>query len=115
VEMSAECRGKMGEVLCFSLDQHDQAVRVIADDVRQGEKDNAEEVYEAQVRRGYQFPHRKAHLAATAGELRVAGDCGILLVKHGYVNDWPSALEVVTDAGYRAMKGDRIIGRKMAV
>jgi predicted metal-dependent phosphoesterase TrpH len=106
VEISAEFRGKMGDVLCFGFDPHDQALRAIADDVRQRQKDNAEEVYEELLRRGYQFPHRKAHLAATAGELRVAGDCGILLIKHDYVNDWPSALELVTDAGYREMKAD---------
>jgi 3',5'-nucleoside bisphosphate phosphatase len=31
-----------------------------------------------------------------------------LLMKHGYVNDWPSALELVTDAGYREMKADMV-------
>src|SRR5712691_11012129 len=106
VEISAEFHGKMADVLCFGFDPHDQALRAIADDVRQRQKDNAEEVYAELLRRGYHFPHRKAHLAATAGELRVAGDCGTLLIKHGYVKDWPSALELVTDAGYREMKAD---------
>jgi predicted metal-dependent phosphoesterase TrpH len=108
VEISAQWHGKMADVLCFGFDPHDKALRAIADHVRQRQKDNAEEVYEELLRRGYQFPHRKAHLAATAGELRVAGDCGTLLIKHGYIKDWLSALELVTDAGYREMKADMV-------
>jgi predicted metal-dependent phosphoesterase TrpH len=106
VEISAEFHGKMADVLCFGFDPHDQALRAIADSVRQRQKDNAEQVYTELLRRGYQFPHRKELLAATGGELRVAGDCGTLLIKHGYVRDWPSALAWVTDAGYRKMKAD---------
>jgi predicted metal-dependent phosphoesterase TrpH len=96
----------MADVLCFGFDPHDQALRAIADDVRRRQKDNAEEVYEELLRRGYRFPHQREHLATTAGELRVAGDCGTLLIKEGYVKDWPSALEVITIAGYREMKAD---------
>src|SRR5579875_3573268 len=92
VEISAEFHGKMADVLCFGSDPHDQALRAIADDVRQRQKDNAEQVYAELLRRGYQFPHRKVYLAATVGELRVAGDCGTLLIKEGAVPDWPSAL-----------------------
>jgi len=106
VEISAQFHGKMADVLCFGFDPHDQALRAIADDVRQRQKDNAEGVYAELLRRGYHFPHRKAYLAASAGELRVAGDCGTLLIKQDYVKDWPSALELVTDAGYREMKAD---------
>jgi predicted metal-dependent phosphoesterase TrpH len=106
VEISASFHGKMADVLCFGFDPHDQALRAIADDVRQRQKDNAEQVYAELLRRGYQFPHQKEHLAATAGELRVAGDCGTLLIKEGYVSDWSSALALVTDAGYREMKAD---------
>ena len=106
VEISAQFHGKMADVLCFGFDPHDQALRAIADDVRQRQKNNAEEVYEELLRRGYQFPHRKEHLAATEGELRVAGDCGTLLIKQGYVEDWPNALKLVIDAGYREMKAD---------
>jgi predicted metal-dependent phosphoesterase TrpH len=29
-----------------------------------------------------------------------------LLIKHGYVNDWPTALEMIRDAGYREMLAD---------
>jgi 3',5'-nucleoside bisphosphate phosphatase len=106
VEMSAEWHGRMGDVLCFGFDPHDQALRAVADQVRQKAATNAQEVYGELVRRGYSFPRREEVLAATKGELRVAGDCATLLMKHGYIKDWPSALEVIRDAGYREMKAD---------
>lgn len=106
VEISAQWRGKMGDVLCFGFDPHDQALRAIADQIRQQAATNAQEVYEELLRRGYRFPRRQELLKATQGELRVAGDCATLLMKHGYVKDWPSALEMIRDAGYREMKAD---------
>jgi predicted metal-dependent phosphoesterase TrpH len=106
VEISAQFHDKMADILCFGFNPYDQTLRAIADGVRLRQKNNAEQVYDELLRRGYQFPHRKEHLAATAGELRVAGDCGTLLIKEGYVKDWPSALALVTDAGYREMKAD---------
>ncbi|GCE22227.1 PHP domain-containing protein [Dictyobacter kobayashii] len=98
VEISAQFHGKMADVLCFGFDPHDQALRTIADDVRQRQKDNAERVYEELQSRGYRFPHPQ--------DLRVAGDCGKLLIKQGMVPDWPSALTLLTDAGYCEMKAD---------
>lgn len=98
VEISAAFQGKMADVLCFGFDPRDQALRAIADDVRQRQKENAEQVYEELQRRDYRFPHPQ--------DLRVAGDCGILLLKQGAVPDWPSALALITDAGYREMKAD---------
>jgi predicted metal-dependent phosphoesterase TrpH len=98
VEISASFRGKMADVLCFGFDPHDQALRAIADDVRLRQKENAEQVYEELRRRGYRFPHPH--------DLRVAGDCGTELLKQGAVPDWPSALALITDAGYREMKAD---------
>jgi predicted metal-dependent phosphoesterase TrpH len=106
VEISAEWRGQMGDVLCYGFDPHHDALRSLANRVRQGQKENAEEVYEELLRRGYQFPRRQELLAKNAGELRVAGDCANLLIKHGYLSDWPSALEVIRDAGYREFKAD---------
>lgn len=106
VEISAEFQGKMADILCFGFDPHDQPLQAIADDVRQRQKDNAEAVYAELLRRGYRFPHRTDQLEATGGELRVAGDCGTLLLKQGYVKEWSEALELVIDAGYREMKAD---------
>jgi 3',5'-nucleoside bisphosphate phosphatase len=74
VEISAEFHGKMADVLCFGFDPHETALRAIADDVRQRQKENAEHVYEELLRRGYQFPQRAEVLPAAA--LRVAGDWG---------------------------------------
>lgn len=106
VEISAEWHGKMADVLCFGFDPHDQALRAIADQVRRRQKENAEQVYEELLRRGYQFPRKEEVLKVKGGELRVAGDCGILLIKHDYVEDWSRALTLITDAGYREMKAD---------
>lgn len=106
VEISAAWHGKMADVLCYGFDPQDSALRAIADRVRQGQKANAEVVYEELLRRGYEFPHRKAVLKAKAGELRVAGDCANLLIKHGYLPDWPSAYAMICDAGYREFKVD---------
>jgi predicted metal-dependent phosphoesterase TrpH len=106
VETSALWHGKMADVLCFGFDPHDWALRAIADDVRQRQKDNAEQVYEELLRRGYRFPRREELLAATEGKLRVAGDCANLFIKHDYINDWPTALELIRDAGYREMKAN---------
>jgi 3',5'-nucleoside bisphosphate phosphatase len=104
VEISAEWHGMMADILCYGFDPYDEAMRAIAEHVRQGQKANAEEVYHELLRRGYTFPQRETVLKAKAGELRVAGDCANLLIKHGYVPDWPTALEMIRDAGYREFK-----------
>lgn len=106
VEISAEWRGQMGDVLCYGFDSDDAALRALANRVRQGQKENAEEVYAELLRRGYKFPRRQEFLAKNAGELRVAGDCANLLIKHGYLPDWPSAFDMIRDAGYREFKAD---------
>jgi predicted metal-dependent phosphoesterase TrpH len=106
VEISAEWRGQMGDVLCYGFDPGDAALRSLANRVRQGQKDNAEEVYAELLRRGYEFPRRQEILSKNAGKLRVAGDCANLLIKHGYLPDWPSAFDMIRDAGYREFKAD---------
>ncbi|QBD74880.1 PHP domain-containing protein [Ktedonosporobacter rubrisoli] len=106
VEISAAFHGKMADLLCFGFDPQDQTLIAIATDVRQRQKHNAEQVYAELLRRGYQFPQRQTQLATSGGELRVAGDCGTLLLKEGYVKDAASALALVIDAGYREMKAD---------
>lgn len=98
VEISAEFRGQMADVLCFGFGPDNQDLRAIADDVRQRQKANAEEVFHELLRRGYNLPQPEA--------LRVAGDCGALLLQQGYVADWASALTLITEAGYREMKAD---------
>src|SRR5450432_2021325 len=70
VEISAEWHGSMADVLCFGFDPHDQALRAVADLVRQKATTNAQEVYEELIHRGYSFPRREEVLMATKGELR---------------------------------------------
>ena len=106
VEISAQWHGKMADVLCYGFDPQDAALKALTDQIRQRAAANAEEVYGELLRRGYDFSRRQEVLAATKGELRVAGDCANLLIKHGYMNDWSTALEMIRDAGYREMKAD---------
>jgi len=98
VEISAQWHGRMGDVLCYGFDPYDAALRALENQVRQGQKDNAEEVYEELLHRGYHFPQRQEVLKAKAGQLRVAGDCAQLLLKHGYVSDWVAGLKMIRDA-----------------
>lgn len=106
VEISAEWHGKMGDVLCFGFDPHKQALRAIADRIRQKAATNAQEVYEELLHRGYRFPRRQEILTTRDGTLRVAGDCAILLMEHGYVKDRTGAVEMIRDAGYRETEAD---------
>jgi predicted metal-dependent phosphoesterase TrpH len=106
VEISAQWHGMMGDVLCYGFNPQDAALKKLTDQVRLGQKANAEEVYETLLREGYQFPRRAEFLSANAGELRVAGDCAQLLIKHGYINDWSTALQKIKDAGYHEIKVD---------
>ncbi len=106
VEISAEWHGQMGDVLCYGFDPADSALQAIANQVRQRQRENAQQVYEELLRRSYRFPRRENVLQASGGELRVAGDSALLLLKHGYVPDWASALDLIREAGYREMKAD---------
>jgi len=98
VEISAQFQGQMADILCFGFDPQDSALRAIADDVRQRQRDNAEQVYEELHHRGYLISHPPA--------LRVAGDCATLLIQAGAAQNWPGALALITDAGYHAIKAE---------
>jgi predicted metal-dependent phosphoesterase TrpH len=106
VEISAQWQGSMADVLCYGFDPHDEALQSLVNQVREGQKNNAEEVYEELLRRGYRFPQRQEVLQARKGQLRVAGDCATLLMKHGYVKEWVAALKMIRDAGYHEIKVD---------
>ena len=108
VEISAQWHGRMADVLCYGFDPQDKTFRAIADQVRQGQKANAEDVYEELLRQGYLFPQRQEVLKTTDGQLRVAGDCANLLIKHGYVSNWDAALRMIRDAGYHEVKADMV-------
>jgi hypothetical protein len=94
----------MADMLCYGFDPQDSALRAMTGQIRRRQKDNAEVVYEELLRRGYQFPHRQEVLSRSGGQLRVAGNCAVLLIKHGYVNDWLTALQMIRDAGYQEIK-----------
>jgi predicted metal-dependent phosphoesterase TrpH len=50
VEISAQWRGKMEDVLCYDFDPHDDALKAITDQIRQKAAANAEEMYEELLR-----------------------------------------------------------------
>jgi Predicted metal-dependent phosphoesterases (PHP family) len=104
VEISAQWHGLMADILCYGFDPHDTQMLALATEVRQGQKQNAEEVYSELLHRGYRFPKQQEVLKARAGQLRVAGDCANLLIKHGYVSNWSTGLAMIRDAGYHEVK-----------
>ncbi|GER83711.1 PHP-like protein [Thermogemmatispora aurantia] len=106
VEISAAWRGQMADVLGYGFDPEQPELRRLVEQVHEGQRANAEEVYAELLRRGYSFPERERLLAAQGNQLRVAGDCGLLLLKHGYVSSWREALALIRDAGYREIKVD---------
>ncbi|GCE15947.1 PHP domain-containing protein [Tengunoibacter tsumagoiensis] len=104
VEISAQWQGMMADLLCYGFDPHNEHILAVTERVRLGQKANAEEVHAELIRRGYRFPNQQELLKARNGELRVAGDCAYLLIKHGYVSDRAAGLQLIIDAGYRRFK-----------
>jgi predicted metal-dependent phosphoesterase TrpH len=98
VEVSAHFHGKMADILCFGFDPSGHTLDALTAGVRQCQQENAKQVYEELQHRGYRF--------ARPQNLRVAGDCGRALMRVGIVPDWPSALALIIDAGYREIKVD---------
>ena len=106
VEMSTEWQGKMGHVLCYGFDPEQNHLREITQMVVDRQLENTHQVYEELLRKGYQFPRQQEVLADNDGNLRRPADNGRLLREHGYAPDWPTALRMIREAGFRTIMAD---------
>ncbi|MBE3567549.1 MAG: hypothetical protein IMW90_17685 [Thermogemmatispora sp.] len=100
VEISATWHGQMAAVLACGIDPQSPAFQLV-ERVRQGERANAEEMYEALLHRGYHFPKREMQLKATGKQLRGAGDHAALLLAHGCASEWVAVLTRIREVDDR--------------
>jgi predicted metal-dependent phosphoesterase TrpH len=68
--------------------------------------ENTHQVYDELLRKGYQFPRQQEVLADNGRKLRRPADNGRLLREHGYASDWPTALRMIREAGFRSIMAD---------
>lgn len=106
VEMSTEWNGLMGDLLCYGFDPEQNALAPIAAEIVRLRTENAYEVYNNLIRKGYEFPHLEEIFARHDGKLTYAYDNVILLRKHGYATDESSAMRMIKGAGYRSIRAD---------
>lgn len=104
VEMSTEWRGVMGDLLCYGFDPLRNELHTLTTSVVRRQLDNTHEVHENLLRQGYSFPRAAEILAKNGGQLVRPGDNIALLRAHDYARDYPTALKMITEAGYRSIK-----------
>ncbi len=106
VEMSTQWHGKMGHVLCYGFDPHQNYLLDITQSVVQRQLENTYQVNEELRRRGYEFPRQQEVLTENGGKLRRPADNGRLLREHGYAPDWQTALNIIREAGFQSIMAD---------
>src|SRR5258708_20052251 len=68
--------------------------------------ENTHKVCDKWPRKGYQSPRKKGGRAENEGKLRGPADNGRLLREHGYASDWPTAMRMIREAGFRSIMAD---------
>lgn len=106
VEMTTEWRGNMAHMLCYGFDPEHNEIGTVAEQVVQRQLENTHAVYEELQRRGYRFPRQESVLAKHKGRLNRPSDNALLLQEHKYAPDWRTAIQMITDAGFRSIKAD---------
>jgi hypothetical protein len=106
VEMSTQWHGKMGHVLCYGFDPHQNYLLDITQSVVQRQLENTYAVNEELLRKGYAFPRQEEVLAENGGQLIRPADNGRLLREHGYASDWQTALSIIREAGFQSIMAD---------
>jgi len=106
VEMSTQWHAKMGHVLCYGFDPHQNYLLDITQSVVQRQLENTYAVNEELRRKGYAFPRQEEVLAENGGQLRRPADNGRLLREHGYAPDWQTALSIIREAGFQSIMAD---------
>jgi predicted metal-dependent phosphoesterase TrpH len=106
VEMSTTWQGKVVHLLCYGFDPAQNALAGIADDVRDRQLENTQQVNQELQKRGYQFPRQQEVLAATKGQLFRPIDNVTLLIEHGHVPDRQTGLRLIHEAGFQSILAD---------
>ena len=106
VEMSTDWKGKMGHMLCYGFDPHQNELRELTEKTVRLQLENTHAVHEELLRKGYEFPRMAELLADNGGKLRRPADNGYLLREHGYAPDWQTAMKMITEAGFRSIHAD---------
>ncbi len=106
VEMTTQCNGVMGDILCYGFDPDNTELRGVADDVVKRQLENTLAVYEELRHKGYEFPRQAEVLRESGGELRLPRDNIMLLRAHGYASDWHAALNILQESGFVSIKAD---------
>lgn len=104
VEMSTEWHGKMGDLLCYGFDPHNNELRPLTEKIVRLQLENTNEIYEHLLQQGCRFPRQEEILAKNGGKLARPGDTIALLRAHGYAPDFSTALEMIRKAGYHSIK-----------
>lgn len=106
VEMSTEWRGKMGHVLCYGFDPEQNELLPLTEKVVRLQLENTYEVNETLRHKGYTFARQEEILADNDGKLRRPYDNVRLLRAHGHASDERSAMQMITQAGFRSIMAD---------
>ena len=106
VEMSTAWNGKMGDVLCYGFDHENSEIIAVIEKFRKAKQENMYDIYDRLQQKGYTFPNQQEVLAKNNGKLVHPLDNGILLREHGYAPDWPSAIQIIREAGYHSTRLD---------
>lgn len=106
VEMSTEWHGKMGDLLCYGFDAERNELAALTEKIVRLRTENAHEIYDNLLRKGFEFPRRDEILAGRTGKLSYPYEVGILLREHGYTKDWHETMKLLNEAGYRSIRVD---------
>ncbi len=106
VEISTEWRGQMGHMLCYGFDPLHNELRELTEATVRRQLENTHAVNETLRQKGYDFPRQEELLAANGGKLYRPADNAYLLREHGYAPDWPTAIKMITEAGFRSIYAD---------
>jgi 3',5'-nucleoside bisphosphate phosphatase len=106
VEMSTNWNGKMGHMLCYGFDPAHNELAPLTEKVTRLQLENTHETYAELRHRGYEFPRQEELLADNGGKLRRPSDNARLLREHNYAPDWRSAVQMMSEAGFRSIMAD---------
>jgi predicted metal-dependent phosphoesterase TrpH len=105
-EMTTEWQGKVAHVLCYGFDPADEGLHRFLQNTVDRQRQNTRAVYAALLQQGYAFPRQADVLRASGGQPERPADNAKLLREHGYAPDWPSAMRIITEAGFRTIMAD---------